>query len=374
MQSVVHARETLRAFRSPGETLRLREVVERTGLGKGLTFRLLRTLQYCGFLEKVGATGYRLAAVAARRKRYRIGYASQGHDSSFGREVATSLHRAAEHEEVELLVLDNRYQPRVALRNAEQLIRERVDLVIEFQTDEQVAGTIAGRYCEASLPFIAIDMPHPGGIYFGANNYQAGLLAGRFLGQWAETHWSGRVDELILLGMGRAGSLVQSRMSGVLTGFKEALRAGETCQVTMLDGDGQFGPSLERVRKHLHRSAAGSVLVAAANDASALGAARAFEEAGRAGSCAIVGQNGEPDARAELRRARTPLVASVGYFPELYGEALIRLACDVLAKRQTPPAVFVRHHLITVQNVDHIYPNDALLGLVPAPSEPTPLR
>jgi hypothetical protein len=28
-----------------------------------------------------------------------------------------------------------------------------------------------------------------------------------------------------------------------------------------------------------------------------------------------------------------------------------------------PPAVFVRHQLITPENVDHHYPNDALLGV-----------
>jgi ribose transport system substrate-binding protein len=90
---------------------------------------------------------------------------------------------------------------------------------------------------------------------------------------------------------------------------------------------------------------------------------RAFQEAGRAGSCAIVGQNAEPDARAELREPRTPLVGSVGYFPERYGDGLIRLALDILARRPVPPAVFVKHHIITAENVDHYYPNDALLGV-----------
>ena len=130
-----------------------------------------------------------------------------------------------------------------------------------------------------------------------------------------------------------------------------------------IDGDGQFKTSLERVRKHLRASRAGRVLVGAANDPSALGAVRAFQEAGRAGSCAIVGQNAEPDARAELREPRTPLVGSVGYFPERYGDGLIRLALDILARRPVPPAVFVKHHIITAENVDHYYPNDALLGV-----------
>lgn len=363
VQSVVHASQILGVFRSSGEVLRLRDVVQRTGFGKGMCFRLLHTLHHCGLLEKVDASGYRLVSEVRRRKRYRIGYAAQGQDSSFPREVHASLRRAAERENVELIVVNNRYQPKVALRNAEDLIRERVDLAIEFQTDEAIAPAIASRYLEADIPLIAIDIPHPGATYFGANNYQAGLLAGRYLGQWARSRWSGQVDEVLLLELARAGSLVHARISGLLAGLKETLHeALETCRVTTLDGDGQFKTSIERVRRHLRQSRARHVLVGAANDPSALGAARAFQEAGRAVSCAIVGQNAEPDARAELREPRTPLIGSVGYFPERYGDGLIGLAFAILAHRQTPPAVFVRHQLITTENVDSLYPNDALMG------------
>jgi len=152
-------------------------------------------------------------------------------------------------------------------------------------------------------------------------------------------------------------------MSGVLAGLKETVPDSlDTCRVATLDGDGQFKVSFERVRKHLRESQAKYVLVGAANDPSALGAARAFQEAGR-GTCAIVGQNAEPDARIELREPHTPLVASIGYFPERYGEGLIRLAIDILARKAVPPAVFVRHQIVTRENVDHLYPNDELLGV-----------
>jgi ribose transport system substrate-binding protein len=363
VKSVVHASQILEAFQSQGEALRLRDLVERTAFGKGMCFRLLHTLHHCGFVEKVDEARYRLAADVRRRKQYCIGYAAQGQDSSFPREVHSSLARAAEQQAIELTVVDNRYQAKVALRNAEHLIREKVDLVIEFQTDEAVAPAIAARYLEADIPLIAIDIPHPGATYFGANNYQAGLLAGRCLGRWAKTRWAGQVDEIVLLELARAGSLVRARTSGVLAGIKEVLRDAETRPVVLLDGDGQFKPSLEKVRRHLRASRARHVLVGAANDPSALGAARAFQEAGRTQTTAIVGQNAEPDARVELREPRTPLVASVGYFPERYGEGLIRLALDILARRPVPPAVFIRHQIITVENVDHFYPNDSLLGV-----------
>ena len=173
--------------------------------------------------------------------------------------------RAAEREDIELIAVNNRYQAKVAVRNAEHLIREKVDLAIEFQTDESVAPAIASRYLQAGIPFIAIDIPHPGGTYFGANNYQAGLLAGQYLGRWARSQWNGRVDEVLLVELARAGALVHARMSGVLAGLKETLRdVMESCPVASIDGDGQFRTAMERVRKHLRETRATRILVGAA--------------------------------------------------------------------------------------------------------------
>ena len=362
VQSLVHATALLDAFRSTGEVLRLRDLVDRTGFNKGMCFRLLYTLHHCGLVEKIDGRRYRLTSEIRRRQRYRIGYAAQGQDSSFPREVHASLLRAAAAANIECIVVDNRYQPKIALRNAEHLVREDVDLVIEFQTDEAAAPAIASRYLGANIPLIAIDIPHPGATYYGANNYQAGVLAGRYLARWAKTRWDGQVDEILLLELARAGALVKSRTDGVLDGIRETLRDAAAPRVVTIDGDGLFKKALDRVRKHLRDSRPHRVLVGAANDPSALGAARAFQEAGRESTCAIVGQNAEPDARAELRQPHTPLVGSIAYFPERYGGDLVRLALDILSRRPVPPAVFVRHQVITAGNVDRIYPNDRLLS------------
>ncbi len=360
VKSLVHASRVLEAFQSAGDVLRLRDVVTRTGYNKGMCFRLLYTLHQCGFLDKVGENHYRLASEMRRRRLYRIGYAAQGQDTSFDKEVRTGLVRAAEREHIELLVVDNRYQPKIALRTADYLIKEQVDLVIEFQTDELIAPAIASKYMQANIPFIAIDIPHPGATYFGANNYQAGLLGGHYLGRWAKRHWGGEVDEILLIELTRAGSLPKARIRGMMTGIGEVLRVTERCRTVSVDGDGQFQTSLERVRKHLRESKSKRILVGAANDPTALGALRAFQEAGRASECAIVGNNAEPEARIELRAANTRLIASVAFFPEKYGDGLIRLALDILGRKAVPPAVFTGHQVITPENVDHFYPNDSL--------------
>jgi ribose transport system substrate-binding protein len=365
VKSVVHASRLLSAFRTSGEALPLREISLRSGLPKSMTFRLLYTLERCGMVEKVGENLYRSCLRPFKQKLYRLGYAAQGTDYQFSKEVSTGLQRAAQAEGIELICVDNRYNAKIALRNADVLVREKVDLVIEFQTDEHVAPIVAAKYREAGIPLIAIEVPHPGATYFGANNYEAGLIGGRFLGRWAKQHWHSEVDEIIFMALPRAGGLPRMRLTGMLVGLKEIIPALENCRVTFLDGDGVFSHSFEVVRKHLRMNRSRRLLVGAINDPSAIGALRAFQEAGRAEACAIMSQNASPEGRAELRRSGTRLVGSVAYFPEKYGAAIVGVALDILHHRPVPPAVFAKHELVTPDNVDHVYPNDELMAVVP---------
>jgi ribose transport system substrate-binding protein len=113
----------------------------------------------------------------------------------------------------------------------------------------------------------------------------------------------------------------------------------------------------------LRKSKAQHVLIGGINDPSSLGGLRAFEEAGRADNCLVVGQNASIEARRELRRQGSRLVGSVAYFPENYGEAILAFAFDILRGKEVPPAIFVKHRMITPANVDELYPNDKLIPM-----------
>jgi ribose transport system substrate-binding protein len=366
VKAVVHSSQLLLAFRSAGEALPLREVAARSGLPKSMAFRLLYTLERCGMVEKVGENLYQSCLRPFKQKLYRLGYAAQGTDYEFSKEVSHSLQRAAAAEGIELISLDNRYSAKTAQRNADLLVREKVDLVIEFQTDENVAPILAAKYREANIPLIAIDIPHPGATYYGANNYEAGLIGGRFMGRWARQYWQSEVDEIVLLELARAGSLPRMRLTGMLAGMREVIPKLENCRVTYINGDGRFGDSFEAMRRHLRGAPSKRTLIGAINDSSALGALRAFQEVGRQEHCAIMGQNASPEGRAELREAGTRLIGSVAFFPERYGADLVRVALDILNRRPVPPAVFVKHQLVTAETVNHFYPNDQLLEIASA--------
>src|SRR6186997_3254165 len=258
VKAVVHASQLLSAFRSSGEALPLREVASRSGLPKSMTFRLLYTLERCGILEKVGENLYRSPLRPFKQRRFRFGYAAQGTDYQFSKEVSTGLQRAAAAQGIELICLDNRYNAKIAQRNADVLVREKVDLVIEFQTDEHVAPIVSAKYREAGIPLVAIGVPHPGATYFGANNYEAGLIGGRHLGRWAKQHWHSDVSEIVLIALERAGSLPKMRLTGMLVGMKEICPQLENCRVTYVDGDGKLGESFEAIRRHLRVSKAAS--------------------------------------------------------------------------------------------------------------------
>jgi len=362
VKSVIHSSKILYTFRSAGEALSLKEIVQRCGLPKTMCFRLLYTLEKCGMVEKVSTNLVR----PAKQRLCRLGYAAQGTNYQFSREVSSSLERAAREQGIELIALDNRYSAKIAQRNADLLVREKVDLAIEFQTDETIAPIVAAKYREAGIPMIAIDIPHPGATYYGANNYEAGLIGGRYLGRWAKEHWESDVDEIIMLELPRAGNLPQMRLTGMLVGINLALPSAKNCRITHLNGDGEMGPSFEIVRRHLRASRSRRTLVGAINDVSAIGALRAFEEAGRTDTCAIMGQNASPEGRAEMRKASTRLIGSVAFFPERYGPDLVKVSLDILNKKPVPPAVFVDHKLVTPATIDHFYPNDRLMGTASA--------
>jgi ribose transport system substrate-binding protein len=272
--------------------------------------------------------------------------------------VVKSMEKAAAREHVHLITVNNRYSAREAVRNADLLIKERVDLVLEFQTYERVAPVLASKFLESNTPVIAIEVPHPGASYFGANNYKAGLIGGKALGRWARENLDGKVDQLLLLELPIAGSLLELRLTGLVDGLRAELPQMAGVPKAHLNGRGSFEQVLEVLRQYLRRSPPRRTLIGTVNDICALAALRAFEEAGLSHLCAVMGQNAIRDARMELRKPGTRLIGTVAYFPERYGDELIPLAVSILQKKPVPAAVFVKHQLITPRNVELIYPLD----------------
>jgi ribose transport system substrate-binding protein len=278
---------------------------------------------------------------------YKIGFANLSETEVFTAEVRRSIEEAAKAAgNIELLLADNNYDGETVLRNAEQFIAQRADLVIEYQTDDRYAYRLMHRLRLAHIAVIAIDIPHPGATYFGVDNYVAGRIGGRAIAQEVMQRWGGQLDYIIALGLPRSGPTVAARIQGHIDAIGESVAMAPE-QIMWLDSENVYNTAYHRTRDALASIPAGKHLaVIAVNDETMLGAIAALEETGRATTAIGVSQGADRLALEELQRPGTPLIGAVVFSPETYGEHVIPLALDILAGKEVPPAVYQRHRLI----------------------------
>ncbi len=358
LATVSRACAVLRIF-GDERPLSLTDVVQRTGLERTICFRILKTLEEESLIRQTRNKKYATNIRILSGHRFRVGYASQANDS-FSSALGQGLRWAASSRPIDLIEVENRYSAAAALRNAQELIRHRVDLAIEFQTYERISAKLAGLFRQAGIPIIAVEIPHPDAVFLGVDNQRAGVAAGKALLKAAQMQWDGRCDEVLLLDLNMAGSLPHLRLSAA----QNILSKGIKCRfaLTQLESRGEFVRSFEMTRRHLQGVPKRRTLLMGINDYAVLGALRAFDEAGRRGFCLAVSHGGGPEARRELRLPNTPLVAVISFSPEKYGESILLLALDMLNGRDTPPAVYMPIQVLTRKNVNDFYPHDTFFA------------
>ncbi len=343
----------LEALEKGPDQLTIQEIARVTGIQRAAVFRLLCTLERRGYVMRLENKKYR---ATSRRRRILIGYSAPLAGTQFRVDLAESLRKAASRASVDLLILDNPEDDvEVAQQNARQLLEARVDVAIMFQPIERIGHIVGDRFAQADTPFITIEVPVPGGVYFGANNFQAGKMAGRTLARFAEDKWQGKFDRLVLLESSSASSNVQARLAGVVVGVTETLGAIAGSHVVHLDGFLHEDSGRRAMAELLAGVRRGTrLLISCFNDNSAMGALEAVRAARREADVAIVGQNAT-ESRSELRNVDSRLIASIAYFPERYGTKLVGLALSILNQERVPPAVYADHVVLERRNIDKYY-------------------
>ncbi len=329
--------------------LTLEDVYQKTHISKTSVYRILKTLVHRGYLAQSQNGQYRLVS---RPRRLRFGFAVQSADMPFSVAVAHSVTAAAAASGVELLILDNQYDPDVAIQNAEEFVAKRVDLVLEFQVEEVVAPRIAHIFRKADIPLIAIDVPHPNSTYFGVDNFEAGHEVGAILVNHAQRKWNGHVDRVIGVGFSEAGSFVQSRITGAFDGIRERLPDLTPEQFVQIEGRGMREASRKAMNELLQGHHAGEhILVAATTDSSALGVLDAARELKCEQDFAIAGQDCIPEMLEEMQSGKSALVGSISHEVETYGPRLIQLGIALLRGNIVPPYNYVRHRAVTPETL-----------------------
>lgn len=290
-----------------------------------------------------------------------MAYAGFGSQFAFIAVVDQSMKDAAEEAGVELVFLDNEFDPAKALENAEIIAaRDDIDLVFEFNYYEQQNYVIKDIFEEAGIPVIAIDIPIPGAVYYGADNYDAGKQAGLGLAQAAQEKWGDSPVDLVLVeAQDMAGQqTLEQRTLGIIAGVKEGLPYLTDDQIIRFEGGVNVDEAAEAVATQLEANPESErVLVGMLGDSNAIAALNYTESSAQEILSAGIGgdevginalRTGEPEG----------FVGSTLFRPEQYGYDLIPLGCDLLEGKQIPPELFITHVFLNKDNLDEFYPEE----------------
>lgn len=304
-----------------------------------------------------------VAATAVAEETPKIGFANLSETSSFCKMVRNSIVKECEERGWELVCVDNKSDAQTAVKNADDLITMGVDYVIEFNVDESVAPVIMEKFNAAEIPVIAIDIAHPGAIFFGADNAKAGALAGEVVGDWVNENWNGEVEWVVLIIQPDAGEVVAPRVGEFPTGLSNKGVKFDAANIVEIDGhnDAQYIQSRFSDFLQAHPDAT-KIAVATIDDTAANGVYSAAEVANRADQVVVVSQNSTQDFVIHMYAAQgeTNWISSIGYFPERYGEWIIPIIEDMLAGEEMQENYYIDHVPVTWDNIAEYYPEDNL--------------
>ena len=129
------ALDILELLQAENQQLALEAIYRKTKISKTTVYRILKTFVHRGYVSQSQDGLYRHVS---RAKKMRFGFAGQSTEMPFSNAVTASLKLAAAASGVDLLILDNSYHGETAIRNAEQFVEKGVDLIIEFQVEQDV--------------------------------------------------------------------------------------------------------------------------------------------------------------------------------------------------------------------------------------------
>ena len=297
-----------------------------------------------------------------------ICFTPESEEFDFDLKVNPSMRNAAEAAGVELLVFNNAYPSTMQpLENADACVTREPDLVVSFNVFAELTEAIMSKYNAENIPVVAVDVTHPGSVFWGADNCMTGRLAAQFAADWAAEHMWPEEEMVVLTGLDPAvGGAPACRNTAFTDYFKENMPA--IPEENYFDVDmrtAELGPNagaLAATTDWLTANPDAKYIAATSiNDDRAFGIASAMAQADRGDSTVdgvVIGKNADLIALEAIRDGNSPLVGTVSFFPERYGNFMIPLALDILAGNAVPSINRVPHEVISIDNIDTYYPEE----------------
>jgi ribose transport system substrate-binding protein len=294
-------------------------------------------------------------------KQWTIAFAEGWAANAFSVPIHKGVYQYAKDAGVKVIYCDNQFKTDQAVTCAEQLASEHPDFAIESNWQSGVVDALSRIWSKAKIPTVNDDVFHPNSIFFGANNYESGTIAGRAAGQYAKQKW-GCKDVWVFLGEHKEeGAAADLRLSGFADGVQEIcgkLPSSQIDREIMAAGTTDQAITVTTDWLTAHPQAK-HIVATTIDDERATGIAKAFVATRRDG--VAVGQGADTVGIAAVKDApvsKNDYLGTVAFFNNKYALYMMSIALDVLEGKPVPQEVHLKHVFITHGSVSKVDVSD----------------
>lgn len=274
---------------------------------------------------------------------------------------------------------NNNIDAETTLNNARLMVQDKPDLILEYNGVEGIGESLRSIFEEAKIPFIAINIPIPGGYWFNLVNREIGSDTAKVVTPIAKEKGWTKDDTTVLIVQGSTSGvevndcvryfyITVAEEMGMQVVAPEDITA-ETTRISdtglQVDGKGTLEESYTAVKNALQTIPADRhILLYTINDDSTIGAWRAITEAKREANTLVAGLGGSVAALKELRE-NPQWVAEGSVFSTHWGQYLIAMGVAVLQGMEIPPLTKSPQVILTKETVDKYYNAEGRVQLLP---------
>lgn len=266
-----------------------------------------------------------------------------------------------------------------AINNARLMVQDQPDLILEYNGVEGIGESLRKIFDDAKIPFIAINVPVPGGTWFNLVNKEIGTDTANIVVPLAKAKgWSGADTTVLIIQGSTAGEEVNDCVRYFMVTAAKALGMPEVnpSDITALtttigtggvqvDGKGTLEESYTQVKNALQTIPADRhILLYSINDDSVLGGWRAITESQREANTIVAGLGGSIAALKELR-SNPQWVAEGSVFATHWGQYLMAMAVAILGGVTPPPLTKSPQAVLVKDTVDKYYDAEGKVKLLP---------
>jgi len=286
-----------------------------------------------------------LASCSQQEKKYRIGVSQCSDDIWRDKQNSELQIGAYFHDNVELRFAAAYDSDERQIQQIDSLVGTGIDLLIVAPNQVSTISPAIDRAYDKGIPVIVFERKtntKKYTAYMGADNYEMGHLMGEYVA--TRLNERGRIIEV----MGLKGSSPAIERHN---GFREAIAEHPGIQVVAtLQGDWTEPTAYKTVKQWLDKNKdAGKIdLVFGMNDRTAMGARKAFEEAGGVLPL-FCGIDGLPGENGGIRLVQDSLLDASYIYPT-HGDQLLQLAVDILEGKPYEKETKLMSALVTQDN------------------------